>query len=60
MGQNVGERIYCPVSYGSAKMELTGEQITAALFTKLKKIAEDALGTQVFYDQYISQKAFIS
>ena len=60
LGRNVGERIYCPVSYGSAKMELTGEQITAALFTKLKNIAEDTLGTQVFYDQYIGQNAFLS
>ena len=41
-------------------MELTGEQITAALFTKLKNIAEDTLGTRVFYDQYIGQNAFLS
>lgn len=36
------------LNYGGKDVQLTSEQITAALFTKLKEIGENALGTKVF------------
>ena len=41
------------LNYGGKDVQLTSEQITAALFTKLKDIGENALGTKVSLHQYI-------
>jgi len=45
--QGEGERVVYPLNYGGKEVQLTSEQITAALFTKLKDIGENALGTKV-------------
>jgi len=45
--QGEGERVVYPLNYGGKDVQLTSEQITAALFTKLKDIGENALGTKV-------------
>ena len=37
------------LNYGGKDVQLTSEQITAALFTKLKEIGENALGTKVSF-----------
>ena len=43
------ERIGYAVNYDGTDMQLTSEQITAALFTKLKEIGENALKTEVSF-----------
>jgi len=45
--QGEGDRVVYPLNYGGKDIQLTSEQITAALFTKLKDIGENALGTKV-------------
>ena len=45
--QGDGDRVVYPLNYGGKDIQLTSEQITAALFTKLKDIGENALGTKV-------------
>ena len=47
--QGDGGRVVYPLNYGGKDIQLTSEQITAALFTKLKEIGENALGTKVPY-----------
>ena len=37
------------LNYGGKDVQLTSEQITASLFTKLKEIGENALGTKVSF-----------
>ena len=46
--QGDGGRVVYALNYGGKDVQLTSEQITAALFTKLKEIGENALGTKVF------------
>jgi len=45
--QGEGGRVVYALNYGGKDVQLTSEQITAALFTKLKDIGENALGTKV-------------
>ena len=45
--QGDGGRVVYALNYGGKDVQLTSEQITAALFTKLKEIGENALGTKV-------------
>jgi len=45
--QGEGGRVVYALNYGGKDVQLTSEQITAALFTKLKEIGENALGTKV-------------
>ena len=47
--QGEGDRVVYPLNYGGKDIQLTSEQITAALFTKLKDIGENALGTKVVF-----------
>ena len=50
--QGEGGRVVYALNYGGKDVQLTSEQITAALFTKLKDIGENALGTKVSLHQY--------
>lgn len=45
--QGEGGRVVYALNYGGKDVQLTSEQITASLFTKLKEIGENALGTKV-------------
>jgi heat shock protein len=42
-----GQRVVYPLSYGGKDLQLSPEQLTSALFTKLKDIGEVALGAKV-------------
>ena len=55
--QGEGERVVYPLNYGGKDVQLTSEQITAALFTKLKDIGENALGTKVVFANLINGNA---
>ena len=55
--QGEGERVVYPLNYGGKEVQLTSEQITAALFTKLKDIGENALGTKVVFANLINGNA---
>ena len=45
------------MNYGGKDIQLTSEQITAALFTKLKDIGENALGTKVVFVKSMATQA---
>jgi len=47
VGQGDGGKIVYPLSYQGKEQQLSAEQLTAALFTKLKDTGENALGTKV-------------
>jgi len=47
VGQGEGGRVVYPLNYGGKDLQLSAEQLTAALFTKLKEIGDNALGTRV-------------
>ena len=47
--QGEGGRVVYALNYGGKDVQLTSEQITASLFTKLKEIGENALGTKVSF-----------
>jgi len=51
--------IVYPINYGGKNKQLTPEQLTAALFTKLKETGETALGTKV-NDVVISVPAYFT
>ena len=55
--QGEGERVVYPLNYGGKDIQLTSEQITAALFTKLKDIGENALGTKVVFAKLMAMPA---
>ena len=46
LGQDGGRIVY-PLSYGGKDLQLSAEQLAAALLTKLKEIGFNALGSQV-------------
>ena len=47
--QGEGGRVVYALNYGGKDVQLTSEQITASLFTKLKEIGENALKTEVSF-----------
>ena len=55
--QGEGDRVVYPLNYGGKDIQLTSEQITAALFTKLKDIGENALGTKVGFVKSMAMPA---
>ena len=55
--QGEGDRVVYPLNYGGKDIQLTSEQITAALFTKLKDIGENALGTKVVFVKSMATQA---